>query len=60
MSDKKTKHILYLYGVFIGEVHVFVRVRMRSHPSKGVNMELTVRAAAADVTVLTSHSLGTL
>eukprot|EP01098_Paradermamoeba_levis_P011387 TRINITY_DN486_c0_g1_i1.p1 TRINITY_DN486_c0_g1~~TRINITY_DN486_c0_g1_i1.p1 ORF type:complete len:630 (+),score=220.72 TRINITY_DN486_c0_g1_i1:908-2797(+) len=49
VPPKKAKHILYLSGRGVGGVPVFVRARMKSDPSSGVNVELTVRSLSLGV-----------
>jgi hypothetical protein len=49
---KKTKHILYLSGNFLGGIHVLARARMKFVEGAGVQMELTVRSTNDDVSTL--------
>jgi len=46
---KRSKHILYLAGNFIGHIPVLSRVRMKFDEGQGVQMELTVRSSNDDV-----------
>ncbi len=41
---KKTKHVLFLSGVFLGGVPALVRARLRKADGEGVDVELTVRS----------------
>jgi coatomer protein complex subunit gamma len=45
VPQKRTKHILYLSGTFVGGERVLARVRMKGTPN-GVGVELTVRSAS--------------
>lgn len=42
---KKTRHVLYLSGIFVGNVKVLVRVRMKLD-ANGVSIEVTARSSS--------------
>jgi len=54
---KKTKHVLYLSGNFIGNVPVLVRARMKQAEGQGVTMELTVRSTNDDVSTAVASAI---
>jgi coatomer protein complex subunit gamma len=49
VPPKKTKHVLYLSGRFVGDVQVLARARMKQLEQGGVAMELTVRSPNGDL-----------
>jgi len=57
VQSKKTKHILYLSGNFIGNVEVLARARMMFTEGQGVQMELTVRSTNDDVSTAVAAAI---
>jgi len=49
VPPKKTKHVLYLAGRFVGDIQVLARARMKQVETGGVAMELTVRSPDAEL-----------
>lgn len=55
---KKTKHILYLSGNFLGDIPVLVRCRMKAGAEgQGVQMEMTVRSTNDDVSTAVASAI---
>jgi len=54
---KRTKHILYLAGTFLGGIPVLSRVRMKFEEGQGVQMELTVRSTNDDVSTAIASAI---
>jgi len=54
---KRTKHILYLSGNFIGNSPVLCRVRMKLEEGQGVLLELTVRSSNDDVSTAIASAI---
>eukprot|EP01095_Lingulamoeba_sp_RSL-Kostka_P009530 TRINITY_DN3317_c0_g2_i2.p1 TRINITY_DN3317_c0_g2~~TRINITY_DN3317_c0_g2_i2.p1 ORF type:complete len:776 (+),score=285.83 TRINITY_DN3317_c0_g2_i2:264-2330(+) len=54
---KKTKHILYLSGVFVGNIRVLARARMKLDPNEGVDVQLTVRSQNESISSLIASSI---
>eukprot|EP01113_Clastostelium_recurvatum_P003606 TRINITY_DN1157_c0_g1_i1.p1 TRINITY_DN1157_c0_g1~~TRINITY_DN1157_c0_g1_i1.p1 ORF type:complete len:887 (+),score=324.88 TRINITY_DN1157_c0_g1_i1:90-2750(+) len=58
VPPKKTKHILYLAGRFVGDVPVLARCRMKSGgEGQGVDLELTVRSPSADISQVLASAI---
>jgi coatomer protein complex subunit gamma len=58
VAPKKTKHILFGSGIWIGGFPVLVRARMRINPNnQNVDLELTVRSENEEVNGLLASSL---
>jgi len=54
---KKTKHTLFLSGVFLGEIPVLARTRMKFEEGAGVQIELTVRSNNDDISTLLASAI---
>lgn len=54
---KRSKHILYLSGTFIGNIPVLVRARMKFVEGQGVQTEITVRSSNDDVSTLIAGAI---
>lgn len=57
VSAKKTKHILYLSGTFLGDIPVLVQAKMKFEESQGVAMEMTVRSTSDDVSTTVAAAI---
>ena len=59
VGEKKKKHILYLSGLFVGDVSVLCRARMLlDKGGNGVQLELTVRSSNENVSALLAAAVG--
>jgi len=56
LQSKKTKHILWLAGAFLGEIPVVIRCRMKSDDA-GTKVEISVRSGNDDVSVALVSSI---
>lgn len=58
VPPKKTKHVLFLAGRFVGDVQVLARARMmQDSNNQGVAMELTVRSIDKDLSTAIASSI---
>jgi len=58
VPPKKTKHVLFLAGRFVGDVQVLARARMRlGEAGQGVAMELTVRSIDKDLSTAIASAI---
>jgi len=57
IPPKKSKHILYLSGNFVGGVSALVRARMKFVEGQGVQMQLTVRSTSDDVSTIVASAI---
>ena len=54
---KKSKHILFLSGTYIGGIPVLAEARMRFAEGQGVQMQLTIRSTNDDVSTAIASSI---
>jgi len=58
VPSKKTKHVLFLAGRFVGDIQVLARARMKQgESSQGVAMELTVRSLDKDLSTAIASAI---